>query len=387
MLQLVFNVLGTRFIQRARDLLADDLAKPRCEPLRGRLHRDLGRTKFARDCRMPILRAGAKTGGDDSGPVGRRKPPILSGVLFAHETPVVGTPFDRERGPHAGRRSSLYGHAPPNSNVLTSPPAWASFVSFGTGSIFDDHCLKFARRRGNWAALRIALIVLVSLVSHFSIAHAQPSVEPAGTLVEVTRRLDPWITSEIQQKGLPALSIALVDDQKIVWARGFGFADPAGQVPATAETVYRVGSVSKLFTDLAVMQLVEQGKIDLDASVTRLLPEFARRIHTGCDHAAATDVPPIGPGARAAARALFRPSPARSIGVVESLVEHEPCLRARNPHEVLERGSDRRWCGHRKGRRRAVSPRRSNARCSGPRHVANELRARAGARRVSWLKE
>ena len=52
---------------------------------------------------------------------------------------------------------------------------------------------------------------------------------------------------------------------------------PQEQTPATAETVYRVGSVSKLFTDLAVMQLVEQGRLDLDAPVTRVLPEFAPR--------------------------------------------------------------------------------------------------------------
>ena len=47
--------------------------------------------------------------------------------------------------------------------------------------------------------------------------------------------------------------------------------------PATAETVYRVGSVSKLFTDMAVMRLVEQGEIDLDAPVTKYLPEFQPR--------------------------------------------------------------------------------------------------------------
>jgi len=72
----------------------------------------------------------------------------------------------------------------------------------------------------------------------------------------------------------PALSIALVDDQQIVWAQGFGFADPARKTPATAETVYRVGSVSKLFTDIAIMQQVERGKLDLDAPITKYLPSF-----------------------------------------------------------------------------------------------------------------
>jgi hypothetical protein len=45
----------------------------------------------------------------------------------------------------------------------------------------------------------------------------------------------------------------VVDDQRIVWAKGFGFANPKDNTPATAEIVYRVGSVSKLFTDIAVM--------------------------------------------------------------------------------------------------------------------------------------
>ena len=89
--------------------------------------------------------------------------------------------------------------------------------------------------------------------------------------------LEPFIAREMADKGLPAVSIALVDGQKIVWSKGFGFADPKAKVPATAETVYRVGSVSKLFTDIAIMQLSEQGKLDIDAPVTRYLPDFRPR--------------------------------------------------------------------------------------------------------------
>ena len=99
---------------------------------------------------------------------------------------------------------------------------------------------------------------------------AAPSTDYGATIAALER----FIGREMADKELPALSIALVDDQRIVWARGFGFADPEGRVAATADTVYRVGSVSKLFTDLAVMQLVEQGKLDLDAPVTNYLPDF-----------------------------------------------------------------------------------------------------------------
>lgn len=87
-------------------------------------------------------------------------------------------------------------------------------------------------------------------------------------------RLETLIAHEMKDKALPAVSIALVDDQRIVWSKGFGYADPAAKQPATADTVYRVGSVSKLFTDIAVMQLVERGQVDLDAPVTTYLPSF-----------------------------------------------------------------------------------------------------------------
>jgi CubicO group peptidase (beta-lactamase class C family) len=94
-------------------------------------------------------------------------------------------------------------------------------------------------------------------------------VAPSPKYAPVLRKLTPFIEKQVAEKRLPALSIALVDDQEIVWTRGFGFANPQEKTPATADTVYRVGSVSKLFTDLAVMQLVEQGKLDLDAPESR----------------------------------------------------------------------------------------------------------------------
>jgi CubicO group peptidase (beta-lactamase class C family)/D-alanyl-D-alanine dipeptidase len=100
------------------------------------------------------------------------------------------------------------------------------------------------------------------------------NVAPRADMAEVTTRLTSFIEHEMADKGLPALSIVLVDDQDIVWAQGFGYADPVDSVPATAGTVYRVGSVSKLFTDLAVMQLVERGELGLDVPLRQYIPEF-----------------------------------------------------------------------------------------------------------------
>jgi len=129
-------------------------------------------------------------------------------------------------------------------------------------------------------ALTLGLIVPIVWVGSAKTApklSRQISIAPSKEYTAAIEILERFITHEMADKELPAISIALVDDQQIVWAKGFGFADPQAKVPATAETIYRVGSVSKLFTDIAVMQLVEQRKLDLDAPVTRYLPDFRPR--------------------------------------------------------------------------------------------------------------
>lgn len=83
------------------------------------------------------------------------------------------------------------------------------------------------------------------------------------------------IESVMKQNGIVGLSIALVDDQQVVWAEGFGFADKEHQIKATPETVYRAGSISKLFTATAAMQLVDQGKLDIDKPLQTYIPKFA----------------------------------------------------------------------------------------------------------------
>jgi len=83
------------------------------------------------------------------------------------------------------------------------------------------------------------------------------------------------VVDEELARGVPAgVSVALVDGQRTVLVEGFGLADRQQNRPASAGTVYRVGSISKLFTALAAMQLVEQGKLDLDAPIQDVLPTF-----------------------------------------------------------------------------------------------------------------
>ena len=96
----------------------------------------------------------------------------------------------------------------------------------------------------------------------------------SATYDAAIEKLEAAIIYELELKELPAFSISLVDQDRTVWAQGFGFQDQDQQIRATSETVYRVGSVSKLFTDIAVMQLVEQGKLNLETPVRDYLPDF-----------------------------------------------------------------------------------------------------------------
>jgi len=97
---------------------------------------------------------------------------------------------------------------------------------------------------------------------------------PRAPYGEAAAALREAIRTELAAHQIPGFAIALVDGEQTVWAEGFGHADLAGARPVSADTLFRVGSVSKVFTALAVMQLVEAGKLDLDAPVTDYLPNF-----------------------------------------------------------------------------------------------------------------
>ena len=86
--------------------------------------------------------------------------------------------------------------------------------------------------------------------------------------------LSVWVESQMAYRGQPGLSIGIVHEQELVWARGFGHARVEGKVEAVAGTIYRIASITKLFTSTAVMQLRDAGKLQLDDPVTKYLPWF-----------------------------------------------------------------------------------------------------------------
>ena len=91
---------------------------------------------------------------------------------------------------------------------------------------------------------------------------------------EVLNIIDAWLNAERDFDKLPGISVAIVNDQEIIFQKGYGFADVENKVPMEAGTICSICSISKLFTSVAVMQLWEQGKLRLDDSISALLPGY-----------------------------------------------------------------------------------------------------------------
>ena len=107
---------------------------------------------------------------------------------------------------------------------------------------------------------------------------AAPKPLPGGGLrspEELEAFVDGFVSAQREAYDVAGITVAVVKDGQVYFAKGYGWADVEKQVPVNAsETLFRPGSISKLFTWTAVMQLVEQGKLDLDADVNTYLTQF-----------------------------------------------------------------------------------------------------------------
>ena len=113
--------------------------------------------------------------------------------------------------------------------------------------------------------LRLTMFLMLPLL----LARAQtPSLTPA----DIESFLDGVIPLQLAREDIAGAVIAVVKDGKILFAKGYGYSDVAKRTPVSPEaTLFRPGSISKLFTWTAVMQLVDQGKLDLDSDVNQYL--------------------------------------------------------------------------------------------------------------------
>ncbi|MFO0944333.1 MAG: serine hydrolase domain-containing protein [Planctomycetota bacterium] len=127
---------------------------------------------------------------------------------------------------------------------------------------------KETRRRA-WRPVLLALLVAPAFPWIHRAARAEPDYVPS------IQKLQQVVQAELERPWTSGFSVAWVVDGKTVHAAGYGMAD--GHKPdakATADTIYRAGSISKLFNAVAAMQLVEQKKLDLDAPIQKAYPDF-----------------------------------------------------------------------------------------------------------------
>ena len=136
------------------------------------------------------------------------------------------------------------------------------------------------------AYIIISLILYSSTFGQVPILPASPNREgspqlatdttPSGvhelTAADLEAFLDGIVPQQLERENIAGATISVVKDGKLLFARGYGYSDVANKKPVSAEeTLFRPGSVSKLFTWTAVMQLYEQGKLDLDRDVNEYL--------------------------------------------------------------------------------------------------------------------
>ena len=117
----------------------------------------------------------------------------------------------------------------------------------------------------------IGVIVCLSL-ANLSLATCAAHDDPVLTNTMITARMEIW--KAINSGSTGSAVVAVMDNGSIVYAEGFGMADRENSLPVNRNTIFNIGSVSKVYAAVAVMLLVDEGRIDLDKPVTTYLPEF-----------------------------------------------------------------------------------------------------------------
>jgi CubicO group peptidase (beta-lactamase class C family) len=122
--------------------------------------------------------------------------------------------------------------------------------------------------------MKLLLSMFVAGTVTLSIAQAAPNLQPDGRFQERLARFEKQTEELRDLLKIPGMSVAIVKDQKVSWAKGFGFADYENRIPAKPDTLFHCASVTKTFASELTMQLVEQGKLDLEEPVSHYSSDF-----------------------------------------------------------------------------------------------------------------
>lgn len=133
-------------------------------------------------------------------------------------------------------------------------------------------------RTKNFTILAKSLFALALLVNPSgSSAQTPPSRETHDTSSPDKKQLERFekqVDALRTRLKIPSLSAVIIKDQKVLWAKGFGYADLENRIPATPDTLFHLASVTKTFAATLIMQLVEQGKLSLDEPMSHYSTDF-----------------------------------------------------------------------------------------------------------------
>ncbi|HKF50726.1 MAG TPA: serine hydrolase domain-containing protein, partial [Candidatus Acidoferrales bacterium] len=155
-----------------------------------------------------------------------------------------------------------------------------------------------------------------------------PVMEPFGkaapqlTSQDLGAFFDGMMPLQIQQADIGGAVVAVVKDGQLIFAKGYGYSDPKNKKPVSPDdTLFRVGSISKLFTWTAVMQQVQAGKINLDTDINQYLD-----FHVNEPHGKITmrNLMTHTPGFEEAIKDLITDNPARMSSLGDYLKTHQP---------------------------------------------------------------
>lgn len=122
------------------------------------------------------------------------------------------------------------------------------------------------------AFMTLLVVLVLQVGAAVGAGGAETSKHPA--VRDAARLFEAWAEAQLRFRGQPSISVGVIHDQTLVYAKGFGYRDVEKKIPATPDTIYRIGSITKLFTATAILQLRDAGKLSLDDPVSKHLPWF-----------------------------------------------------------------------------------------------------------------
>lgn len=176
----------------------------------------------------------------------------------------------RSQGNLKAKRRPITGRRP----LAQKKPGWAARGSPARDwapELLSDFFTDLASWRAHFKTLFVFIGFFFSVLPLLAAERPPAQTDYASTQKDLTA----YIRKVMDQDHVKGLSLALVDGDRVVWQQGFGWADEKNRIPATPDTLYRLDSVSKIFTAVEIMKLCNQGRLGLDEPLSDALPGFS----------------------------------------------------------------------------------------------------------------